>query len=338
MDRVGLRLEPLGFAVGDVPAPLTFDEIRRMTTSAERQGYESVWMPEGLSRDAVSQLTALALATKRIKLATGILCVFTRTPTAIASSAASLDLFSEGRFILGLGVGHQVLTENGHGVPFEQPVARARETIEIVRSLMSGGSTDYEGEVFGLVGASLGFEPFRQTLPVYLAALRPRMVETAATVADGVLLNFASREYIERVVALVRSAAEKAGRKPETIDVAAYVRVAVVDDVEAIKPSLRGVLAGRMRLPYYKSFFDELGFSADTDTVVDALETGDVQAASDAVPDRMLQDLFIAGPADHCRREIQALRNAGLTLPILSPVPLGNATESCERTIEALAP
>jgi 5,10-methylenetetrahydromethanopterin reductase len=338
MNRIGLRLEPLGFAVGDVPAPLTFEEIRRMTMLAEARGYESVWMPEGLTRDTVSQLTALALTTERITLATGVLGVFTRTPTTIATSAGSLDLFSEGRFILGLGVGHQLLTEDGHGVPFERPIARARETIEIVRSLMAGGSIDYEGKVFRLRDARLGFEPFRQDLPIYLAALRPRMVETAATVADGILLNFASRGYVERAVASIRRAAENAGRAADAVDVAAYVRVAVVDDVESIKPSLRGVLAGRMRLPYYRSFFDELGFAANTGDVVGALERGDVQAASDAVPDKMLSELFVAGPADHCLREIQALRDAGLNLPIISPVPIGNASESYERTVEALAP
>ena len=171
MPRVGLRLD-----TGPQLDPIQLLELVRL---AEDRGYETVWVPEGNGRDAMSQLTAFAAGTSRIGLGTGILPVFTRTPTLLAMSAGGLDAISQKRFILGLGVGHKSSVENGQGVSFSRPMTRLRETVEVVRRLLRGEQVTSSGRVYSFSNASLGFDPVRADVPIYLAALGPKMIELA---------------------------------------------------------------------------------------------------------------------------------------------------------------
>ena len=220
MSRIGLRVEAdAAFALRDPGTAdrlrrYGFDEVREVVALADRLGYDSVWLPEGFGRDAVTFLTALGLHTERVRLATGILSTYTRTPTMTAMSAATIDELTGGRFVLGLGVGHEPMTEGGHGVPFDRPITRGRETIEIVRRLLAGERVTYEGKVFSTSGAQIDVRPVQQPLPVYLAALKPKMVRLAGEIADGVLLNFSPKEYVEEAVGLVREGEAAAGREP----------------------------------------------------------------------------------------------------------------------------
>ena len=352
MSRIGLRVEAdAAFALRDPGANsrrYEFDEVREVVALADRLGYDSVWLPEGFGRDAVTFLTALGLHTERVRLATGILSTYTRTPTMTAMSAATIDELTGGRFVLGLGVGHEPMTEGGHGVPFDRPITRGRETIEIVRRLLAGERVTYEGKVFHTNGAKIDVQPVQQPLPVYLAALKPKMVRLAGEIADGVLLNFSPKEYVEDAVGLVREGEAAAGRESGACDVACYVRVAVTGDYERTSRVLRQILAGRLRLPFYASaatsrpppapYFAKLGFEEETHAITAALDRGDEQAAARAVTDRLIRAMVIVGTADECRAGIDELRAIGLDLPIIAPIRTGGAGESVEDAIEALAP
>jgi len=344
MSRIGLRVEAdaafalRGPGTADKLRRYGFDEVREVVALADRLGYDSVWLPEGFGRDAVTFLTALGLHTERVRLATGILSTYTRTPTMTAMSAATIDELTGGRFVLGLGVGHEPMTEGGHGVPFDRPITRGRETIEIVRRLLAGERVTYEGKVFSTNGAKIDVQPVQNPLPVYLAALKPKMVRLAGEVADGVLLNFSPKAYVEDAVGLVREGEAAAGREPGACDVACYVRVAVTDDFERSKPVLRQILAGRLRLPFYASYFEKLGFEEESRAITAALDRGDEQGAARAVTDRLIRAMVIVGTADECRAGIDGLRAIGLDLPIIAPIRTGGAGESVEDAIEALAP
>ena len=189
MARIGVRLE-----TGPHLSPHQLLELAQL---AEKRGFETVWVPEGSGTEALTQLTAFACGTSRIKLGTGILPIFHRTPTLLAMGAGGLDAISGGRFILGLGVGHQGAVEGAHGIPFDRPMTRLRETVHIVRRLLTGESVAFEGSAYNVKSAKLGFNPIRADMPIYLAALRPRMVELAGEIADGVLLNWATSPYLE---------------------------------------------------------------------------------------------------------------------------------------------
>ena len=330
MARLGVRLE--------AGTQLTSQDMLDIASLAEDRGYETIWVPEGGGSDALTQLTAFAAATHRVGLATGILPIFSRTPTLTAMSAGGLDAISQGRFILGLGVGHQGAVENGHGISFGQPMARMRETVEIVRQLLRGERVNYEGQVFKLRDSSLGFTPVRPHVPIYLAALGPQMIELAGETADGVLLNWASPGYIQSAIEHLRRGAEKAGRNPEDIDVACYVRTAVADDPEQVRLALQRQIARYISMPFYRNYLERSGFKEETDAVSQAIARGDHDAAAAAISDAMQEELAIFGSAEHCRQRVEGLRSVGLKMPIIAPFTVASdAEESFKATVGAFS-
>ena len=212
MPRIAVRLE-------NDPQLTPADSVE-LAQLAESRGYEMVWVPEGSGRDSLTQLAFLACHTGAVKLATGILPVYYRTPMLTAMSAAGLSDLSQGRFVLGLGVGHRPSVEGIHGIRFRRPLAHMRETITLVRSLLDGERVSLAGRVFNVDGASLGAAAPEQRTPIYVAALGPQMLELTGELADGVLLNWTASNYLERAIHHLRRGAEKAGRDPSEIDVA----------------------------------------------------------------------------------------------------------------------
>ena len=328
MARLGLRLET---------GTLTSQNIRRLASVAEEQGYDTVWVPEGVT-NSLAELAAVASSTKRIKLATGILTVYSRTPTLLAMSAGGLDAMSNKRFILGLGVGHRGAIEDTHGVAFDQPMARIRETVDIVRRLLNGENVDFNGKVFRLRDSRLGFTPVRTKIPIYLAALGPKMIQLAGEIADGVLLNWASPDYIKKVMPHLQHGADQAGRKLEDIDVACYLRTAVVDDVEKALPAARRYIARYCATPFYQKYFGEMGFAEEAAAAAKALALGDGKGAVAAISDAMLNELAIIGSAEHCRRNVAAIKARGLDMPVIAPFKIGDdAMESFHATVTAFS-
>ena len=330
MPRLGVRLE--------TGLQLTPQNMQELASMAEERGYEVVWVPEGGATDALTQLTAFATTTHRIKLGTGILPIFSRTPTLVAMSAGGLDAISQGRFILGLGVGHQESVENGHGIRFGRPLTRMRETVEIVRGLLRGERVTHMGREFNLLGSGLGFTPFRPDVPIYLAALGPRMIELAGQIADGVLLNWASPSYLQRTIEHLHQSARRAGRNPEDIDVACYLRTAVVDDLEQARPALQRQIARYCSMPFYRAHLEQSGFGQEIAEVSQAIAGGDADAAAASISEAMLNETSILGTAEHCRQEVEARRRLGLKLPVISPFPVsGEVMGSFKATIEAFS-
>ena len=330
MARIGVRRES--------GPHLTPGQLVELAKLAEDRGFESVWLPEGAGGEALTQFSAFACSTSRITLATGILPIYHRTPTLLAMGAGSVDAISGGRFILGLGVVHRYPVEGGHGIPFDRPMTRMRETVHIVRALLTGEPVTYDGKVYKPRDSKLGFNPVRRDLPIYLAALRPQMVEMAGEIADGVLLNWATPKYLEQAMGHLRRGAEKAGRDPSTIDVACYVRTAVVDDVEAAKPWLRQRIAYYFTMDYYVRYFEQRGFQGEAAAISAALAGGDHEAAAAAVTDAMLDELAVVGSAEECREKIDSLRGSGLQIPVVAPfVQGGDAMASFRAVIETFA-
>jgi 5,10-methylenetetrahydromethanopterin reductase len=329
MARLGVRLE--------TGPPFERQDLLELASLAEERGYDTIWLPEGSGSDAMTQLTAFATSTQHIKLGTGILPIFSRTPTLTAMSAGGLDALSNGRFILGLGVGHQASVENSHGVTFRRPMTRLRETVEIVRRMLRGESVTYEGRVFRLKDAALGFSPVRPDVPIYIAALGPQMIELAGEIADGVLLTWASPGYLPQAAEHLRKGAEKAGRNPEDIDLACYVRTAVVDDMEEVRPALQRQIARYFRMPYYRNYFEGRGFKREANAVSQALAIGDDDGVSAAISDDMIRELAIVGSAEHCRQEVEARRALGLDQPVIAPFAVLDAMKSFRDTIEAFS-
>ena len=330
MARFGVRLEN--------DPTLTPQDYQELGAQAERNGFESVWIPEGGGRDSLTSLATLAVKTETVMLGTGILPIFARTPTNTAMGAAGMAAVSGGRFILGLGVGHRPTVESRDGIPFKQPMTRLRETIQIVRALLSGEQVDFPGKQFKISGASLGAAAPKSKVPIYIAALGPEMLEMAGELADGVLMNWTAVDYLGEAIVHINRGAERAGRDPKEIDIAGYVRVAVGDDVSASRDSLRRQVARYASNPFYRNFFAETGFDKEMSAAAAALAEGNLEKAADAITVEMQDQVAVVGTVEECRAALEKRRDAGLQLPVIAPFAVGDNKTSHQQVIDALAP
>src|SRR4029453_6950678 len=173
---------------------LTPGDIVECVRLAEDLGYQSAWVAEGHGGDQFAILAACATATSRIRLGTAISSVFVRSAPTIAMAAATVDHLSGGRFVLGLGSSHRVQVEPEHGITFERPIERLRETVDVVRALPRDGTVAHVGAAVTIERFDFWFPPLRREMPIYLAALFPPLLQAAGELAQGVLLTWSTLE------------------------------------------------------------------------------------------------------------------------------------------------
>ena len=330
MARYGVRLEN--------DPNLSPKDYQELSSQAEKNGFEAVWVPEGGGRDSLTSLATIAMRTEKVKLGTGILPIFARTPTNTAMGAAGMAAVSDGRFMLGLGVGHAPTVESRDGIPFKQPMTRMRETIQIVKALLAGEQVNFTGKQFKLTGASMGASTPKTKVPIYIAALGPQMLELVGELADGVLMNWTAVDYLDDAIGHIKRGAEKVGRDLSEIDIAGYVRVAVGDDVSASRNSLRYQVARYASNPFYRNFFAETGFDEEMSDAAAALADGNLDKAADSITVEMQDQVAVVGTAEECRAALEKRRAAGLQLPVIAPFAVGDNMASHRHVIEALAP
>jgi F420-dependent oxidoreductase-like protein len=331
----------LGLYLGRLPgfdkSGFNKQELIDCVRAADACGYDSFWLPEAWEREAFTILTELALRTERIHLGTGIINVFSRSPALIAMSAATLDEISGGRFRLGLGTSGARVIEDFHGISYQKPLTRLKETIQIVRALLSGDAVEFNGECFKLSRFKLGFKPVRSDIPIYVAGLGPKSLRQIGEIADGWLPTHWPRTRLSDGVAEIRVSAEASGRDAERIEIAPFVNVAVSDDLARARNSARLPLAyyiGGMG-DYYHAALSRLGFSAEADRVRELWQAGRPKEAIRAISDEMIDSIAICGPLDLCQRRLDETIESGATL-VLVPIPqAGTNAEKC-RLIESL--
>ncbi len=331
--QLGVSLRGLLPSAG-AQAALPARTVVELAGLAERLGYHSVWVPEGQGREAFTLLGAIATATQRVRLGTGVLPVFSRPPALAAMGLATLDDLSGGRVFFGVGAGHPEVSERSYGEPFRHPVTAVREFVEIVRRAMRGETVTFHGRVFRVEGFALESVP-RRVVPVYVAALRDRMLSLAGEVGDGVLLNWATPARVRAGVEVIRRAAERVGRR-EAPHVACFVRACVTDRPEAAREVLRRLIASYARLRAYRALWRELGFAEEMARAEAAARTGP-EAVVRAVSDRMVESLGLVGDPAHVYRGLLAFREAGVDLPIVYPFAVGPSDQAYRDTLEGLA-
>ena len=330
MARYGVRLEN--------DPNLSPQDYQELSSQAEKNGFEAVWVPEGGGRDSLTSLATIAMKTDAVKLGTGILPIFARTPTNTAMGAAGMAAVSDGRFLLGLGVGHAPTVESRDGIPFNQPMTRMRETIQIIKALLSGEEVNFTGKQFKITGASMGAATPKTKVPIYIAALGPQMLEMVGELADGVLMNWTAVDYLGEAIGHIKRGAEKAGRAPNKIDIAGYVRVAVGDNLTESRVSLRRQVARYASNPFYRNFFAQTGFDKEMSAAAAALADGNLDKAADSITEEMQDQVAIVGTVEECRAALEKRRAAGLQLPVIAPFAVGDNMASHRHVIEAMAP
>jgi len=309
---------------------------------AEALGYDAVWCSELYSFDAFTTLTQIACETETIRLGTNIANIYARTPAMLASTAASLDQLSGGRFILGIGVSGPQVIEGWHGVPYDRPVARTRETIQIVRQVLSGDRLVHEGKVFSVTkGLRLINKPLRGDLPVYVASLGPRNVALTAEAADGWLPTFFSPAHARETFgpALEEGLAR---RSPALgpLEIAPFVP-SFAGDLATGRDILRFVVGfyvggmGSREQNFYNTLVRRYGFVDEAERIQELFLGGDKGAAIAAVPDAMIDAVSLVGDEERIRDGLAAFESAGATALVvgaMAPDPEGRL-----RTLETIA-
>ena len=317
-------------------------DLIAVAQAADRLGYESFWTGESWGRDAFTVLTMLACHTGRIGLGTGIVTVYSRTPALVAQSIASLDRISGGRAILGLGSSGRIVIEDWHGVPFDHPVARTREYIEIIRLALSGERVNYTGRFYRLRRFRMGVRPARERIPIYIAALGRRNLRLTGELADGWLPIWTHRGKLAEIRTPLDDAAAGAGRAPSEITTAPQILCCAAADaatLAAAREQARAHMAfyiGGMG-QYYYDLFARYGYRAEGDAVRQAWAAGDRRRAAGVIADEMVEQITVIGTPEECRQKMAAFRAGGVDLPIVA-FPHGADRATMLGTLEALAP
>ncbi|HSF33705.1 MAG TPA: LLM class flavin-dependent oxidoreductase [Candidatus Tectomicrobia bacterium] len=297
--------------------PMDYTQACARVRLAEEAGVDTVWVAEAWGRDCFTILTLLAHETKRIKLGTGIVNCYSRTPAALAQHFATLDEFSGGRMVIGLGTsGHRVI-EHFHGVPFQPSLTRLREYVEIIRMILAGEPLKYQGKVFRLDrGFRLRFPPVRTSIPIFIASLTPRSVAQTAAIADGWMPVMIPLQPLSREVAAFRQLVRDAGRDPQSVIVRSPGAVTVTRNVDRARQESKAHLAFYITNmgDFYREQLIRLGHETAVSAIRKAWDEGGRAAGTAAVPDALVDSLFLAGPVEACMERLEAQAAAGIDM------------------------
>jgi F420-dependent oxidoreductase-like protein len=291
---------------------------------AERMGADAVWAPEFWAGDAFTPLAFLAATTSRIRLGTGIVQLGARTPAMLAMSALSMQALSGGRFVLGVGTSGPQVMEGWHGVRFDRPVARTRETIEIVRKISSGERLTHGGQIYPLPlpggeGTSIRSAMPPAHVPVYVAALGPANLRLTGELADGWIGNSFLPETADVFFDPIREGAALSGRSITDLDLTVAVSLEFTDDIEgAGRRHAEGYAftfgaMGSATTNFYNNAFARQGFGDDVEEVQRLWRSGDRAAARKRVPIEIGLRTNLIGTDDTVRERLRLYRDAGVT-------------------------
>ncbi len=308
-----------GFALA---ALLPIAEVVEVAQAAEAQGYDSFWLTEGAGgRDALAQLAYVAAHTQRIRLGTGVLTLFSRTATAIAQAATSMQELSNNRFILGLGTGHKASVERTQGLAFSKPATRMRDYIRIAHAAWREGHVTYKGGAVSIPDLRMTVKPI--AAPIYIACLGGALAEIAGEMADGVVPLMASPQGIVALRESIAKGASRAHRPASAVDVGCFIVACASDDSAAADAEARRQVGRYASLPFYQRMLTISGFGEEIQHIQRAQALGEAAKVPDLVSDRMLDAITLRGDARRWHATLDRYRKAGVTHPMVYAAPLG---------------
>jgi F420-dependent oxidoreductase-like protein len=343
----------LGITV-DMSGPTPKLDMERVL-EAERLGFSQVWTGEAYGTDAVTPVTWILSRTTKIKAGTGIMQIPARTPACTAMTVMTLQILSGNRFLCGLGVSGPQVVEGWHGVRFGKPMTRTKEYIAIVRQILERKAVlEFRGEEYeipyagpdatGLGRALRSVTHGNPDIPFYLASITPAGLRTAGECADGVLPIFYSPEQPKIVSGPILDGMKKAGR-PETLanfDVAPYVRAKLGPDVADCRDAIRPELAlyiggmGARSKNYYNDVAIKLGYEGAAKTIQDLYLDGKKTEAAAAVPDKLIDEISLVGPAERIKDRLAAWQQAAKDHSVGTIVLKGASIDAMRVVAEAV--
>ncbi|MEE2036756.1 LLM class F420-dependent oxidoreductase [Nocardiopsis sp. CT-R113] len=290
-------------------------------------GYTDVWSAEANGTDAFTPLALASVWAPGLRLGTAIVPVYTRGPATLAMSAATMAAAAPGRFALGIGTSSNVIVERWNSIPFDEPYKKVRDTVRFLRTALTGQKVTADYDTFSVGGFTLGAVP-EQAPPLLVAALRPGMLKLAGREGDGAVVNWLSAEDVRTVTPYVRASGE---------DKEVVARIFVIPDTDA--ETARGIgrwaVSAYLNVPVYRAFHEWLGREELT-PMWRKWDEGDRKGALAAIPDSVVDDLIVHGPAEYCRERVRAYADNGVTTPVIAPI--GQSSADPAAVVRALAP
>jgi F420-dependent oxidoreductase-like protein len=335
----------LGYAGG-------FRETVAEVQELEKAGLDTVWVAEAYGFDGVSLMGYLAAMTERVEIASGILPIYTRTPTLLAMTAAGVDALSGGRAMLGIGASGPQVIEGFHGVPYDAPVTRTREVIEICRRVWKRERLEFEGKKYQMPlpagqGTGLGkplkliTHPVRDDIPITVAALGPKSVEMTAELADGWLpIFYLAPKAKERWGAALEAGRAKRDPSRKPLEVYAGGAIGFGDGLEKMRGAGRPMIAlyvggmGARGKNFYNELFASYGYEKEAAEIQDLYLSGQKAEAAAAVPQSFIDDTTLIGPEGFVRDRLAQLKESGVTA--LNVALVGHSTSERAQTLDKL--
>jgi probable F420-dependent oxidoreductase len=311
--RIGLTL-PLAGA--------TVQETIACARSAEQLGYDDIWFADAGAADALTLSALVAEQTNTIRLAIAVVPVYTRTPAVLANTAATISEVAPNRFILGLGSSSHTIIEGWHGLKLDKPLTRIRETTLLVKQLLAGEKTAYDGQTL----RSHGYRLQRSAqIPVYLAALKPQMLELAAEIGDGIILNMLPSAALPLILDHIDSGARRANKSRQDVEVACRFQIAVTDDKEAHFNQFRKTYIPYFATPVYNRYLAWAGYPEQADQIRQGWAGKNRQQTESALSNELIDEIAIIGSKEECQQKIRSYLKAGISTALVtcvSPDPL----------------
>lgn len=323
MTRLGLCFD------GFYPMP-EMVELARLADQAEM---DSIWMSDHLCfRDSLTSSMAFLTTTPRIKIVPVPLSPYSRPPIVSAMAIATMAEMAPGRVGVTVGTGNPLALEEV-GIKVTRPLKTMREYVGLLRAFLGGETVNLHGEIFKVSGAKLGFKPF-SAVPIYMTAVRPKMLRLAGEIADGILLSAGcAPKYIARCVAEIEKGAERVGRSLEDREVAGFIATSVSDDAKEAVEASKSFLAYIFRTKHHAENIRMGGGHVDQEGLAAAIGARDWEGAKKFISDEVVFAHSVSGTALECRRRIEKFIGAGLSLPVLLPM----GTQKARKRVVELA-
>jgi len=310
----------LSYSLGSL---LSIEEVLECSQKLNEIKPEVEWIPETWGMENFSMLGLASKENTFSKIGSSIINIYSRSPSLIAMGASTVDTISNGRLILGLGTSSVPIVENFHGNSFDTPVQRMKEYVEIIRLALQGEKINYSGKIFTLKDFSLLTKPIRKEIPIYLAAINQKMVEMTWDIADGVIFYLRPKNEMKETISKMQ--------KKKKIDTTLQIITCIHEDEEKARNRAKKTLSFYIAVgKIYREFLQSTGYSDEVKIINDEYKKNGLDDLQELIPEKMLDDLCIAGTPATAIKKLDAFRDVGIDLPIIQFNPIGNVNESFE--------
>ncbi len=316
----------IGFSLGSL---LSIDQIIDCSRILSRFNVDSIWIPETWGMDCCSTLAIVSQIATKPKIGTSVMNIYSRSPSLVAMTAATLDTVSNGRLILGLGSSSKAIVENWHGMEFAEPLSRMKEYVKIIQKVLSGQKVDYDGKFFHLKDFTILINPRRKNIPIYLAAINKKMIDLTWDVADGVIFYLQPIDVLRKIISSMQ--------KKRKIDVACQIITCVSENKSLAAERAKKTIAFYVSVgKIYRDYLSKNGFEKETTKIFDEYKKSGLQNVHNFVSDDMLNALAIFGNPNEISKNVKKFIDAGVNLPILQFNPVGDTMSSFNLLVSSL--